>query len=126
MVFKQSKNLNKSLEMNNLRMSLPIINLLRAHKMEKFSQISSNQAKVAFKLSNDPNVDDDSFKIENGKVVSLIIDYELSSETNKVQVFEDPRVKSEQIFLDMKLEDSVYECCASGKNLTMFSVEDKS
>ena len=124
MVFKS--NVNNSVDMNNLRMSLPIINLLRAHKKEKYEMISSDQARVAFKLSNDSGEGDDSFKIENGKIVSDIMDYDLRSESYKIEVFEDPSTRSEEIFLKMKIEDSVYECCASGKNLTMFSVEDKS
>lgn len=33
---------------------------------------------------------------------------------------------NEQIFERLKIEDSIWDCCQYGKNLTFFSIEDQS
>ena len=51
-------------------MQFPIGDLLKQHKLEKFSQVRSEKAKVAFKLTNDFKVCDDPFKIIDNKIKS--------------------------------------------------------
>ena len=39
--------------------------------------------------------------------------------------FPDPSVRSDQIFDHLEIEKQVYDSCANGKNLTLFSLENK-
>ena len=82
---------------------------------------------MAFKLTKDFKVCDDPFKIIDNKIKSdTWPDFEFVGSNYNIESFANPNVKSDQIFDHLKIEKQVYDSCANGKNLTLFSLENKS
>ena len=53
-----------------MSMQFPIGDLLKQHKLEKFTKIRSEKAKVAFKLTKQDKSCNDPFKIMEGKITN--------------------------------------------------------
>ena len=81
-----------------LSMQFPIGDLLKQHKLEKFSKVRSQTAKVAFKLTNDTKKSHDPFKISDGKITSDSIDYDLVGDNYAIESFQNSNVTSDKIF----------------------------
>ena len=76
-------------------------------------------------LTNDLKVSKNPFRITNDKIEGDLADFDLVGDNYNIESFPDPSVRSDQIFDHLEIEKQVYDSCANGKNLTLFSLENK-
>ena len=91
---------------------------------------------VAFKLSKSGQNKEGGTTIENGllkdEAGSILLtsgsdpDYKIAlfKDFEKDQDAQNPQAFNEHLFESLKLEDTIWECCTKGHNLTVFAFED--
>lgn len=135
---------------NKLTMRLPIYKIMQAQVLERYQRQGQSkkdeQALVALKLNKpSKNADPKSlYKIVVDNKASPQASVKYLQDPNqtvvktvgaepfahKIELFDEDQVAAkgrsinEQIFDQLKLEESIWDCCQNGKNLTFFSVED--
>ena len=92
---------------------------------------------VAFKLSKSGQNKEGGTTIENGLLIdeagSILqtsgsdpVQYKIAlfKDFEKDQDAQNPQAFNEHLFESLKLEDTIWECCSKGHNLTVFAFED--
>lgn len=99
-------------------MKVPIKQIFQQQFKEKLEQNYQEQAIVAFKICNPKK--DPKYSVVNGKLLDEI---EEEVDTTGLHLFE--KEKNDEIFKSLNLDQSIWDCCSNGKNITLFSFGDK-